>query len=277
MLPNLLVIGAAKCGTTSLHEYLDAHPEIAMSREKELDFFVEEKNWGRGVTWYEAQFEDAPVRGESSVAYSAYPFYQGVPERITMILDDAKIVYLVRDPLDRIVSHYQHRSLSYPEMGSLADALEDAGLRAWFVAVSRYWLQLEQYLAQLPHERVLVVDSDDLRNRREKTLARVFGFLGVDPTFRPPDLQRSYNEQVGQTRPNAAGRRLLRALQGTIGSERSSAAAARVPSAMKSAFRNSVPRASLSPTLREQLAAELAADVAQLRSHTGLALAGWSL
>ena len=118
MLPNLIVIGAAKCGTTSLHEYLDLHPEVAMSREKELDFFVEEKHWGRGVEWYAAQFEDAPVRGESSPSYTAYPRYRGVPERIRRVVPDAKLVYLVRDPVERIVSHFVHRQVVRP--GTLA-------------------------------------------------------------------------------------------------------------------------------------------------------------
>lgn len=103
MRPNLVVIGAAKCGTTSLHEYLNAHPQIAMSREKELDFFVAEKNWSRGLDWYEAQFEDAPIRGESSVSYAAFPEYQGVPERIVRALPDARVIYLVRDPVERVV------------------------------------------------------------------------------------------------------------------------------------------------------------------------------
>ena len=97
MLPTVIVIGAAKCGTTSVHEYLDDHPEVAMSAEKELNFFVEEKNWPRGIAWYESQFDpDAPVRGESSPTYTAYPEYHGVPERIRSVVPDAKLIYLVR-------------------------------------------------------------------------------------------------------------------------------------------------------------------------------------
>ena len=120
MLPNLIVIGAAKCGTTSLHAYLDEHPEIAMSREKELHFFVDRKNWGRGIEWYEAQFDaSAPVRGESSPGYSAYPLYEGVAERMARVVPDAKLVYLVRDPVERVVSHYTHRTVNWPEMGTI--------------------------------------------------------------------------------------------------------------------------------------------------------------
>ena len=95
MLPNLIVIGAAKCGTTSLHEYLNEHPEISMSSEKELYFFVEEKNLGKGLAWYESQFDpSAPVRGESSPGYSALPLYRGVPERMAETIPDAKLVVI---------------------------------------------------------------------------------------------------------------------------------------------------------------------------------------
>ena len=74
MLPNLVVIGGAKCGTTSLHHYLSLHPEIFMSHPKELDFFIEEANWNKGIRWYESKFK-APgkvIRGESSPRYTRY-------------------------------------------------------------------------------------------------------------------------------------------------------------------------------------------------------------
>jgi hypothetical protein len=77
MLPNLVVIGGAKCGTTSLHHYLSLHPEIFMSHPKELDFFIEEANWNKGIRWYESKFK-APgkvIRGESSPRYTRYPTF----------------------------------------------------------------------------------------------------------------------------------------------------------------------------------------------------------
>ena len=96
-----------------------------MSREKELHFFVERKNWGRGLDWYESQFSAAPVRGVSSPGYSAFPLYEGVAERMAETIPHAKLVYLVRDPVERIVSHYTHRTVNWPEMGTLEQALAD--------------------------------------------------------------------------------------------------------------------------------------------------------
>src|SRR6059058_6332030 len=76
-LPNLIVIGAQKCGTSGLHYYLSLHPEVSMSRPKELNFFIVERNWPRGTEWYAAHFEPrAIVRGESSPNYTAYPQHQ---------------------------------------------------------------------------------------------------------------------------------------------------------------------------------------------------------
>jgi hypothetical protein len=72
MLPNLIIIGAMKCATTSLHYYLNLHPEILMSEEKQLDFFISELNWNKGIEWYESNFTDkAKIYGETSPIFLA--------------------------------------------------------------------------------------------------------------------------------------------------------------------------------------------------------------
>jgi Sulfotransferase domain len=274
VLPNLIVIGAAKCGTTSLHEYLDEHPEISMSAEKELHFFVEEKNWSRGIEWYESQFDpSAAVRGESSPGYSAYPLYGGVPERMARTIPDARLVYLVRDPVERVVSHYTHRTVNWPEMGTLEDALRDAHVREWLVTPSRYWLQLEQYLAHFPAEQILVVDSDELR----ASLQKIFEFVGVDPSFESTGFERAHNAGTGRTRRNRAGDAVSTLLERTLGRARSQALRERAPQALKSPFRYEVEPAALPDELRTELEDELRDDTERLRAHAGLAFAGWSV
>ena len=277
MLPNLVVIGAAKCGTTSLHAYLDAHPEVSMSREKELHFFVERKNWGRGLDWYESQFSAAPVRGESSPGYSAFPLYEGVAERMAETIPHAKLVYLVRDPVERIVSHYTHRTVNWPEMGTLEQALADSHVREWLVTPSRYWLQLERYLSRFPAEQILVVDSDELRASRSEVLARIFAFLGVDPSLRSPEFKRAHNAGTGRVRRTDAGEAVSRALERTLGPGRSRALRARVPSALKAPFRQEAEPPVLPEPLRTELEGELRKDAERLRAHTGLAFASWSI
>ena len=86
-LPNLIIIGGLKCGTTSIHHYLGLHPEIQMSKPKELNFFVEELNWDLGLDWYASRFDDRfEVRGESSPHYTNLPRFEGVAERIQRAL-----------------------------------------------------------------------------------------------------------------------------------------------------------------------------------------------
>src|SRR5690606_11798413 len=105
-LPNLVVIGAMKCGTSALHALLDHHPEIAMSRPKELNFFLGDDggashdwmlgNWRRGLRWYAGHFPvTARVRGESSPGYTS-PAHPEAAGRMAAVIPDARLVYLVR-------------------------------------------------------------------------------------------------------------------------------------------------------------------------------------
>jgi Sulfotransferase family len=188
-LPNFFVIGAAKAGTTSLHRYLDQHPEIQMSATKEPRFFAGPANgipyppdrvWSREE--YELLFDPAfALRGEASTDYAAHPRRQGVPERIKELVPEAKFVYLVRDPIARTISHFQMAVALMGERRSLKQALGDlSDHRSPYIASSLYGSQLENYLRHFPQERMLVLDHAKLRSERRSTLARVFAFLGVD-------------------------------------------------------------------------------------------------
>src|SRR6476660_6254958 len=140
-LPNLVVVGGLKCGTTSLHHYLNLHPEIAMSRPKELNFFVSELNWPLGRDWYAGHFDpSARIRGESSPHYTNRPSFNEVPGRMRELLgSDVRPVYVVRDPIDRMLSHYLHSVGGGYEDRSLADALSDP--ESSYVARSRSFFQ----------------------------------------------------------------------------------------------------------------------------------------
>lgn len=277
MLPNLIVIGAARCGTTSLHQYLDLHPQVAMSREKELNFFIDGKNWQRGLEWYEAQFDErAAVRGESSPAYSAHPVHPGVGERIARTIPEVRLVYLVRDPIERIVSHHQYRLLNWPDTGSLENALR-SNLRERLVAPSRYWTQLQQHLDWTERERIMVVDSDDLRDRRDDTLRAIFGFVGL--SFDLPTREHGvlHNARANRTRLTASGRRVSAMLDHALGARLAQAVREHGPVLLKDRFRETAPASELPPRLRAELADELRPEVERLRAYSGLPLAGWSL
>lgn len=287
VLPNLIVIGAHRCGTTSLHRYLDLHPEISMSARKELNFFVDEVvpetrrgPWERGLAWYEAQFDpNAPVRGESSPSYTLYPVYPGVPERMAATVPGARLIYLVRDPYERLVSFYRYRRYVIGiEDRSFAEAM--SGLEHnRYVAGSCYAMQLERFLAAgFSLSQILVLEQRDLADRRRETLARVFAFLGVDATFTAPAFERRHNITEG-LRVNRAGSRAIGLLDRAVGPRRSAALRARIPYALARPLlrRPAVPPTRPDPAAFEHVTAALHADAERLRALTGLPFADWSV
>ncbi len=197
-LPNLLVIGGLKCGTTSLHHYLNLHPQIAMSRPKELNYFCEELNWGLGEDWYRTHFgPTAPVRGETSPHYTARPRLEGVAARAALVAPDARIIYMVRDPIDRVLSHYLHNVGGGYEVRSLEQALGRTDTA--YVDRSRYAYQLEPWLEAFAPERVRVVSREELRDERAATLRSLFELLGVDPAFTSPEFDRQWETGAAKT------------------------------------------------------------------------------
>jgi Sulfotransferase domain len=210
-LPNLIVIGGLKCGTTSLHHYLNLHPQIAMSRPKELNFFVSELNWDLGPEWYASHFDrDARVRGESSPHYTNLPRFEGVAERMRELLGaQARLVYMVRDPIERMLSHYLHNVGGGYESRPMTTALPDPD--SAYVARSRYAMQLEPYLAAFDHERVLVVANEDLAGDRAKTMRGVFEFLGVEAGFSSEQFEREW--ETGSAKQEGGFRLMDRAVR----------------------------------------------------------------
>ncbi|MGH8643706.1 MAG: sulfotransferase family protein [Gammaproteobacteria bacterium] len=193
MLPNFLLIGAMKAGTTSLYHYLRAHPQIYMSPVKEPEFFAEESNWRRGLDWYRKQFAsagpDTVAIGEASTVYTKYPRYRGVPQRIVALIPQARLIYVIRDPIERIRSHYQHKVAQGSERAPLEKAVFENPI---YVDCSRYALQIEQYLEYFPLEQLLVITLEDLRDARLATIRSVYQHLGVDVDFVPSDLGREF-------------------------------------------------------------------------------------
>jgi hypothetical protein len=207
-LPNFLVIGAMKAGTTSLWRYLRTHPEVFMPDVKEIDFFSRNDNWNRGLDWYLRHFQEAHAAravGEASTGYTKHPLAPGVAERIAATLPDARLVYVVRDPIERIRSHYDHAVAAGVETQPLDVAVLDD---PEYVDTSSYGIQLEQYLAHFPRDRLLVIDSSALRRSRSETMRTVFAFLGVDPHSTSVDHDREYYVTAVRRSPRPSVRQL---------------------------------------------------------------------
>lgn len=278
-LPNLVLIGAQKCGTTSLHRYLDLHPEISMSRPKELNFFLHSPpfgNWPRGLEWYARHFDaTAPVRGESSVNYTNLPRSARAAERMHGVIPGAKLIYMVRDPIERTVSHYLHaRGLGY-ESRQITEALRD--LDSEFVGRSRYHMQLAEFLRYYPPSSVLVAAQEDLLHRRAETLRRIFAFLGVEESFRSPKFERMWEVSRGKDRKYMLAYQASR----RVGKRRW----ARLPTGLRWVVERvayfpvwgGIRRPELEEPLRGELAACLQEDAERLRALTGQRFEEWSV
>jgi hypothetical protein len=185
MLPTFLVIGAQKSGSTALHAYLRRHPDVAMSNPKELKFFVERFNWNLGVAWYEEQFAPAAARpvppiavGETSPDYARCTIHPGVPERIASVIPDVRLIYIVRHPLERIRSAYQHAIAHGAESRPIDEAVQRS---PHYVDDTRYAMQVDRFLEVFDREQLLLVGNRALRDDRRATLRQVGAFIGVDP------------------------------------------------------------------------------------------------
>lgn len=182
-----LIIGAMKAGTTTLFRALKSHPQVAPCEPKEPEFFSRESNFRRGRDWYEGLFGWDAARHtlavEGSTGYTKPEMHPLGLERLRNFDADLRFLYMVRNPLDRIESHYRHsmsRPFFRPEPGGRpADRLID---------ISDYPRQLDPYRDAFGRSRILVLRLDDLRDDAAATLARVHGFLGVRPTPTPVRL-----------------------------------------------------------------------------------------
>jgi Sulfotransferase domain len=204
-LPNLILIGAMKCGTSSLHQYLNLHPQIQMSSQKELDFFVAHKNWSKGLDWYRQQFSGSTkIIGESSPNYTKYPIFPGVPERMHQIVPHAKLIYLVRNPVQRLLSHYLHQYTNRDEIRSFAQVLKDLE-QSHYWQTSCYGLQLERFLRYYDRSQILVISLESLAQNRLQVLQQIFRFLTVDDQFTHPDFTKVTHRSQDKKRLTAFG------------------------------------------------------------------------
>ena len=209
-LPTFVVIGGLKCGTTSLHHYLALHPQIAMSRPKELNFFVAELNWGLGANWYASHFDSAALaRGESSPHYTNRPRFDGVAERMRDTSPDVRVIYMVRDPVERMLSHYLHNLGGGYDERPLAEALADERSAYW--QRSRYAFQLEPFLERFDHDAIALFSSEELARDRNGTMRSVYEFLGVDPAFSSPEFERQW--ETGNAKGSGSFRFMDRAVR----------------------------------------------------------------
>lgn len=276
--PNLIVIGGLKCATTSIHHYLSLHPEIQMSRPKELNYFVEELNGDLGSNWYQSHFDRrVKIRGETSPHYTNLPYFDGVAERMRAHVPEAKLIYMVRDPIERIKSHWRHCRDNGYETRPVGEALSSVDQS--YYARSKYWTQLEPFAQRYPRDQVMVVTSEELKAECGATMASVFSFLGVDPEFSSDQFARRW--QTSRSKASGSFARLsriatkwpFREVERSID---------RTPEGIRWRIEefllkpNRVPAPTdLPPAVLEQLRASFGEEVAALEAYAGRSFEGW--
>lgn len=213
--PNLFVIGAMKSGTTSLHQYLDTHPQIAMSEQKEPAYFAEEFTLRRGENWYLRLFpQDTQYsyRGESSTQYTRLPLYKGVPERLHRFNPDARLIYVMRNPFERLVSHYWHdvrvRSIltQAGEPRSLLKAVRRD--QDGYLATSDYAMQLEPYIRLFGTDALYTLTFEALIADPQRELDKIYHWLGLPSHSLGKELTLTHNQKPIDT-TSAAGAGIL--------------------------------------------------------------------
>jgi hypothetical protein len=279
-MPNLIIIGGLKCGTTSIHHYLGLHPEIQMSKPKELNFFVTELNWDLGLDWYASRFDDRfKVRGESSPHYTNLPRYEGVAERIRTHCPDAKLIYMVRDPIKRILSHWMHATGAGYETRDMVEVLSDPDTQ--YVNRSRYWMQLQPYLELFDHGNIEVITQEELQTDRDGTMRKAFAYAGVDESFTSEQFDREWEKSAAKQGDKYQLMEKLIKLPGFRSFDRNFD---RLPERMRWLVEKVVhdpekpaaPKPVLPDDLLETLRGRFTEEVPELQKFAGREFAGWN-
>jgi hypothetical protein len=282
VLPNFLIVGAPKSGTTSLARYLADHPDAWVVPEKELRFFDQHYDLGRD--WYRDRFAAAGSEQAIGEATPTYLINARAPARIAETLPDVRLIAILRNPVDRAYSHYWHWRERLGETRSFEQVVEDelAGKAngsdpIWrpeapetfpYLGYGRYAPQLENLARHFPPERILVLLFEDLTERPAEVFGEVCRFLGIDDSAVPESVGRVENAfryyyprwlwalfvrvKIGRFLPGRAAAALYRAM-----------------------VREADPYPPMDPALRERLTEHFAPDNAALERRLGRDLSRW--
>jgi len=292
--PNFLIVGAPKCGTTAMANYLKAHPEIFVAERKDLHFFGSDLNFTRrerlSKTDYLANFAEAGQAacvGEASVWYL---YSKHAAEEIAAFDQNMRIIVMLRNPVDMMHALYTQlcfNGLGDEDLPTFAEALQAEEARRsgqripantplpealFYRQTARFSVQLARFQKRFPPQQLCVVLQDDLKADVAATYKKVLTFLSVDDTF-VPDLRVVNSHKEVRSEP------LRRLIARTPGSAKSW-----IPKRLRRPLRRKVhklnsrhaKRPALDPTLRASLVSEFQAEVQKLSQLIGRDLTSWS-
>jgi len=177
--PDFIIIGAMKAGTSTLHQQFAQQAGVSMSRPKEPNFFSNDEQYARGIEWYRSLFapeDDDDICGESSTHYTKLPTYPNTVPRMVQDLPDIKLIYVIRHPIDRLVSHYIH---AWTEKW-ISEPIEKAiGTYSPLITYGQYARQLQPYLEAYHANQIRVVFFERLVRDPEYILRDLAQHVGV--------------------------------------------------------------------------------------------------
>lgn len=227
-LPDFVIFGAQRSGTTNLYDLLVRHPSVSPASHKEVHFF--DLHYGRGERWYRGNFPSAlrDSNGEALICGEATPTYiayESAPRRVRELMPEVKLVALLREPVARAVSHYHHFRRLGNEDRSFEEAIAweydylssgnrpllldspERGSDPLYLSLSAYAPQLERWLANFPREQIFIGAAEELFENRDAVLERLGRFLELKSPFPPltvPPKQFPYPEVAEETRQSLA-------------------------------------------------------------------------
>lgn len=194
---EFMIIGAQKCGTTSMAAQLAAHPRICFCREKEPGYFHKTEDWREGLEQYHSLYNPLPgqICGEASTYYTFFPEFRNTPQRLFDYNPDLKLIYVMRQPVERIISHYAHNFVREIDTRPPDEAVFQS---PEYLNRSRYAVQIRPYLQLFGPDNVKLVLFEEYTDDQVETLRRLSTFLDIDPTpFESVDTTPQH-QTVGQ-------------------------------------------------------------------------------
>ncbi|GAB6139450.1 sulfotransferase [Methylosoma difficile] len=197
--PDFIIIGAMKCATSTLHSQLATQAGIFMSEPKEPNFFSDDSQYAKGLAWYESLFAHAQAGelcGESSTHYTKLPDYPHCVARLSAYAPQVKLIYVMRHPIDRLVSHYIHQwsqNVMACDINQAVDQYQE------LTAYSRYAMQLQPYIDCFGKQNILPVFFEAIKAQPQQQLEKIAEFIGyTQPVVWQKDLaaQNVSNERI---------------------------------------------------------------------------------
>ena len=217
VLPNFLIIGAKRCGTTHLFNTLRHHPQIKLSRYKETAYFAKDEMYEKGELFYRSHFPLNLFVSPDTMVGEATPGYLAHPKaaiRIKQDLPNAKLIVMLRDPTERFISSYYYGQQKYKNRGkqwpSVAEYLENT--KDWSqlsgIREGMYATNLAQYVYFKERGQLLVIKSEDYFNSREYMLEKICDFLDIESFSSFPELENK-NQSVKKNKTEDEHARMI--------------------------------------------------------------------